>query len=264
MITRVAEACGANGAIANLRTHVRLTPSPYHMAQKSSMSGKRRPSRLPAALVLALLIVTVTVWAGCGVAPPESKMSPPKPHALGDITVKGSADWSAFTPTTMVRPEPSGYGRPVGDTAGPDGSDAVGPSPAAPKQPETSAGEPAGAPVERAKRGGVTIQIGAYIIEENLVLAREKITSLGFTPYVTEIGRKMPMFCVIVAEAKTQADTREIASSLSAKGFGARLLPGNDNTVDVAGGIYYYKGDASAAERRITALGYPARGRADG
>jgi hypothetical protein len=231
-----------------------------YMGKKSVMPKKQRGGNLlSAAIISCFLSMAAILWVACDVTTPESKIIPSTPHRLGDITLKGSTSSAILTPTAVVSPEPGSDGTPVAGKNGPDEAGAVGPPPVAKKGPEETAKKPTDTTIEPAKRGEFTIQIGAYIIEENLIHTKEKIVSLGFSPYVTEIKQKVKMFCVIVGEPMAEKGAREIVSALAAKGFEARLLPAGDNTVDVAGGIYYYKNDASAAEGKIRALGYTAR-----
>jgi cell division septation protein DedD len=229
------------------------------MGKKSVMPKKQRGSNfLSAAIVSCFLLMAATLWVACDVTTPESKTSPPIPHKLGDITLKGSTSSAILTPTAVASPEPDSTGTPVAGKNGPDEGVAVSPPPVKKKVPEETAKKPPDTTIGPPKRGEFTIQIGAYIIDENLSHTKEEIISLGYSPYVTEIKQKIKMFCVIVGEPMAEKEAREIVSALAEKGFGARLLPGNGNTVDVAGGIYYYKNDASAAEGKIRALGYTA------
>jgi hypothetical protein len=215
--------------------------------------------RLSAAIASGFLLMAVSFWAGCDGAVPASKTAPPVPHKLTDTAIRGSGDAVTRTPTAMVSPE---IDRPEGRADDTTGRDKTGPDtapPAAKKDREKTAEKPTGEGTAPAIRGEFTIQIGAYIIDENLTLVKEKVTSLGFTPYTVDIGRKMKLFCVIVGEARTEEQARDIVSALSEKGFGTRLLPRDGNMVDVAGGIYYYKDDASEVEGRIRSLGYAVR-----
>jgi hypothetical protein len=200
--------------------------------------------------------MTASLWVGCGRSSPESKTVPPTHHKLTDITIRESTDPLAHTPTAVVSPETDRVGDLIDDTTGNDKTEPIALPPAAKKEPDNTAKKPTSPSIAPPKRGEFTIQVGAYVIDENLSLAKETITSLGFTPYTTEITRKMKMFCVIVAEGKTEAEARETASILSGKGLKPRLLPNDGNTVDVAGGIYYYRNEALNAEGRINSLGY--------
>ncbi len=67
----------------------------------------------------------------------------------------------------------------------------------------------------------------------------------------------MKMFCVIIGEPMTEEEAREIVSALSRQRDSHRgCYRTTSNMVDVAGGIYYYKDDASAAEGKLKAFGY--------
>ncbi len=231
-----------------------------YMGKKPVMPKKLRGNnRLSAAIASCFLFMVATFWAGCDGITPESRNAPPIPHKLGDVILKGSRDSAIPTPTAVVSPGFDVIHTPVAGKTGPDETDAVGPPPVAKKGPDGTTKKPADTTTGPPQRGEFTIQIGAYIIDENLVNTKERIAALGFSPYVTEMKRQMKMFCVIVGYGVTEKEGQEIVSALSAKGFGARLLPNTNNTVDVAGGIYYYKDDATAAEGKIKALGYTAR-----
>jgi cell division protein FtsN len=188
----------------------------------------------------------------------EPASAPPTPHKLTDIVLKASETSPAFTPTAVVLPEP--VNPPAADETVPD---EAAPPPTAPpaktEQPKKATEKPVDTSGDGTAGGRFTIQVGAYVVDRNLASTKEKVISLGFTPYVTGIKRKMKMFCVIVGEGTTEHDARGIVSALSESGFEPRLLPDAGNTVDVAGGIYYYKNDASAAEERVKSLGYAAR-----
>ena len=211
--------------------------------------NRGRTYRLLAVIAFGLLFVAVTLAAGCDSGAHKTKAIPPTPHRLTDITIRSSTDGIIPTPTAAVSSEI--------DVSDDDRAvDTASRPPETKKEPENPAEEVTGGRVVTPKRGEYTIQIGAYIIDENLSRVKEGVLSVGFTPYTVEIGRKIKMFCVMVAEGKTRAEASEIVSALSAKGFKPRLLPNEVNTVDVAGGIYYYKYDALAAGGRIAALGY--------
>ena len=218
----------------------------------------RGTHRRSAAIAFGFLLMAASLSPGCGRPSPESKTIPPTPHKLTDITIRESGDPLVHTPTAVASPETDRIGDLIDDTADNDKTGTIAPPPAVKEDPHNTAKKPTDSGIAPPKRGEFTIQIGAYVIDENLSLAKETITSLGFAPYTTEITRKMKMFCVIVGKGKSEAEAHEIASILSGKGFNPRLLPNDGNTVDVAGGIYYYRNEALDAEVRIRSLGYAA------
>jgi len=233
-------------------TFVLLYLSSYTGNRRGVAENRRRDRRLLAGITPGFLFAVVLLASGCDGSTPEIKAIPPTPHKLTDITIRSSISGIILTPTAVVSSEIDGLDDDqIEDTASR--------SPELKEEPRKPADGPTGGSDVTPGRGGYTIQVGAYIIDENLYAAKDKIVSLGFTPYTAEIRRKMKMFCVITAEGKTQTEANEIASTLSGKGFEPRLLPNEGNTVDVAGGIYYYNYDASAAEGRIAALGYSTR-----
>jgi cell division septation protein DedD len=214
--------------------------------------------RLSAAIAFGFLLMASSLSPGCGRPSPESKTIPPTLHKLTDIGIRESGDLLAHTPTAVASPESDRIGDLIDDTADNDKTEPIKLPPTVKKDPDNTAKKPMDSSTAPPKRGEFTIQIGAYVIEENLSLAKETVSSLGFVPYTAEITRKMKMFCIIVEEGKTEAEAHEIASMLSGKGLNPRLLSNDGNTVDVAGGIYYYRNEALDAEGRIRSLGHAA------
>jgi cell division protein FtsN len=220
---------------------------------------QRGKGRFRAVIVSGILCAVTLLGAGCDGNEPPAKAAPPVPHTFGDIALRGSEVSVMFTPTAVVSPDPTSILTPRADRGLPDGTETVPPLSLEKGKAETI--------VERAPKkmdgppggGDFTIQIGAYIVDENLARIREKIVSLGFSPYVKEMKQKMTMFCVIVGEGLGKDDADGTVSDLSDKGFNARSLPGKNGTVDVAAGIYYYRDDALAADGRVKALGYAPR-----
>jgi cell division septation protein DedD len=224
------------------------------------MPKKRRGmNRLSAAVVSGFLLIMMACWPGCDRIKPEPEAGPPTPYKLGDITLRGSGTLLVFTATAVVSPGSDLVHTPSSDKTGPDETGAVPATPVPKQEPKKPAKKPAGETPGPPQRGEFTIQIGAYIVDKNLANTKEELISLGFSPYIKDTKRKMKMFCVIIGEPMTEEEAREIVSALSEKGFAPRLLPNKSNMVDVAGGIYYYKDDASAAQGMIKAFGYAAR-----
>ncbi len=224
------------------------------MPQKKSGKGRFR-----AVIVSGILCAVMLISAGCSGNKPETKSAPPVPHKLTDIALRESGVSLIFTPTSAVSPGPGFTPTPTARETDLEGTQDTAPPPIGKKEPGNIAeGSPNGTsgPPEA---GEFTIQIGAYIVDENLAHTREKIVSLGFSPYIKEMKQKMRMFCVIVKEGVSEKDANEAVSLLAAKGFNPRSLPGTKGMVDVAAGIYYYRDDALAEEASLKALGYAPR-----
>jgi hypothetical protein len=104
--------------------------------------------------------------------------------------------------------------------------------------------------------GTYTLQVGAYVVDENLTEAKDKVTALGLVPYVVEMKRALGMYCVIVKSRATEKEAHDTTGSLASKGFVPEVLTGAGGLFDVAAGIYYYRDDAEKAGKKAEALGY--------
>jgi cell division septation protein DedD len=196
----------------------------------------RAKRRVRAAIISGVLCAVTVLWVGCDGNRSPAKVAPPAPHRLGDIALRGSEAPTLLTPTAVVSPGPPPAHTPAAMEDTPEVGEAGAPLPieknqshAAEDSPDTTAGLPGD--------GDFTIQIGAYIIDKNLNHIRDKVASLGFSPYVKEMTQTIRMYCVIVGEGLSKDEASEVASALTVRGFDARRLPGKDGTVDVTAGI---------------------------
>ncbi len=198
---------------------------------------------------------------GCSQEEPGAKPTPPKPLDLKDITVKGNTPAAAFTPTSVGTGETPVIHTPNAEPSIPEKKKTEGmPPPAKKEAPETVTKKPTEkAPPPKTEVVGAdmyTLQVGAYIIDKNLTEARDAVTALGFTPYVKDVRRTMPMFFVVVEKGTDENKGKEIAAALAAKGFSGEVIPGEGGLRDVSAGKYYFQTDAANAERKIKELGY--------
>ena len=212
------------------------------------------------------LIVAIGVGgSGCSSDNSPAKTPSPIPLNLDEIELKESGPTPGFTPTAVgigtmppLHTPAAEFIPPTEKKTGPT------PSPAKKEAPEKTAKKPdEKAPLPSKPSvpppGTYTLQIGAYVVDENFKEAWNKVGALNLFPYVKEMKRTMKMRCVIVERGTTEKRGQEIVTALSSKGFNPKLLKGNGGLFDASAGIYYYLDDAKKAAEKVEELGYRAQ-----
>ncbi len=130
-------------------------------------------NRLSAAVVSGFLLMVVACWVGCDPILSRIKDDPADPAQTRRYHAQGERNITCLYPNgrgfSGVRPRPHS----IADKTGPDKTGAVPLNSGTEKGAEETrkeADEPRGPP----QRGEFTIQIGAYIIDENLIACKER------------------------------------------------------------------------------------------
>jgi cell division septation protein DedD len=112
------------------------------------------------------------------------------------------------------------------------------------------------------ERGGLkredafSLQVGAFIHDENLNRVRDTVSQLGYSPYIKEIDRVIVMYCPVVGKNLKKDEAKDLMEKLDLEGFGAVPLEEEGGLVDVVSGFFYYKDDAETVQDRLESLGY--------
>jgi len=104
--------------------------------------------------------------------------------------------------------------------------------------------------------GEFTLQLGAFIFDNNLDQLTEELKSLGFVPYTEEVARTANMYCPIVLRGAEERESKEFVTMLSRLGLSPFLLNRDDGKYDVSSGVFYYESDAQAHARILRGKGY--------
>lgn len=210
---------------------------------------------LPAAasiLLAAAVFFTLPFLYGCGDEDGKSGKSPVAPvkvekgsvdsglkRELTPIVIEAEPTWEGggeIQPVSpMGKPDDGGNGRLSGDGG---------------MFPE----DVAGGGLKR--EDAFSLQVGAFIYDENLNRARNDVSALGYSPYIKEIKRVTVMYCPIVGKNIEKDEAKDLIEKLRFEGFGAVPLEGENGHVDVISGFFYYKDDAKASRDRLENLGY--------